>query len=190
MKKIIVALVVLVLALAFGIFYFSNKISAPVAQTDVLGSFANWKTYDGKASFGLTLKYPADWTVTFDENFKDYIDFSPAEGNGFAVLIIKDADKKQTLAQWLKARDKEASEVMGGQYKDKVISSKNVKVGKLSAVQRVEYLDAAGFTLIHTYLKKGGDVYMFTLRIMESGIYTAEEAKIYKKILSTVKFVK
>jgi DNA polymerase III epsilon subunit-like protein len=190
MKKIIILLLV-ILAVIAGIFYFSKNAFAPDAQTDALKSFASWKLYDGKSTMGFTLKYPADWAVTFDENYKDYVDFVPADGNGFAVLVIEATDKKQTLAKWLKARDKENSEVMGGQYKDRVISTKKIKVDKLSAIRRVEYMDAAGFSLIHTYVKKGNSFYMFTLRM--NGLtdkYTAGEEKVYNKILSTVQFAK
>ena len=191
MKKFLIP-AVLILVLAFGGFYFLKDkgfLSSNI-QSDVLKSFADWKTYDGKSTLGLTLKYPAEWTVTVDENYNDYVDFAPAKGNSFAALIIKDVNKKQTLAAWLKARDKELSEEMGGQYKDKVISTKKVKVGKLSAVQRVEYLDAAGFTLIHTYVKKDNNVFMFTLRINSGVKYSSADAKIYSKILSTVQFSK
>ena len=114
----------------------------------------------------------------------------PANGNGFGSSRIKTSDKKQTLAKWMKVRDKENSEAMGGQYKDKIISTKKIKVAKVSAVKRVEYADAAGFNHILTYLKKGNYFYIFGLQIGSSGSYSSKDEKVYDKILSTVQFTK
>ncbi len=187
MKKIALGLFAFIFI--FGVIYVSNQAIPETTKIDVLGSFSSWKLYEGKSDIGFNLKYPTDWTVTFDENFPDYVDFTPSSGNGFAALIIPATNKKQTLSQWLKARDKENNEVMGGQYPVKIVSTKKVRVGKISAIQRVEYMTAAGFKLIHTYAKKGNNFYMFTLTIRDSsGEYTTVDKKIYDKILSTVQF--
>lgn len=187
MKKIVIPLLV-ILAVAFGVFYFSKNAVAPGTEADVLGSFSNWKTYDGKSTIGLTMKYPADWTV--DDSFPDYVSFLPVDGNGFSAYRIRAGSKKQTLTQWLKANDKANSEVMGGQYNDYVISTKKSKVAKLSAIKRVEHADAAGFDFIQTYVKSGNYFYNFALVIRQSDSYDEEDEKVYNKILSTVQFAK
>lgn len=187
MKKIIIPLVIVV-AVVFGAFYFSKNAVAPGTEADVLGSFSNWKTYDGKATVGLTLKYPADWTV--DDSYPDYVSFRSDDGNGFNSYRIKAPNKKQTLSQWLKANDKQNKEAMGGQYNDYVISSKKSKVAKLSAVRRYEHADAAGFDTIQTYVKNGNYFYALALGIGQSGFYTPEDEKVYNKVLSTVQFTK
>lgn len=187
MKKNVIPLVV-VLAVAFGVFYFSKNVVAPGVEVDVLGSFSSWKIHDGKTTIGLTLKYPADWTV--DESYPDYVSFRSDDGNGFNSYRVKASNKKQTLAQWLKAKDKENREAMGGQYNDYVISTKKTKVAKLSAVQRVEHADAAGFDTIQTYVKNSNYFYALALGIGSSGFYTPEDEKVYNKILSTVQFTK
>lgn len=176
---------VIVLAVIFAVFYFSKDAEAPDVGTDVLGAFSNWKTYDGKAKVGLTLKYPADWT--FDDNYPDNVSFMKVDGNAFGAYRVKESSKKQTLVQRF-PKDKSNSEAMGGQYNDYVIRTKKTKVAKLSAVRRYEHADAAGFDMIQTYVKKGSYFYAFPLGIASSGYYTPEDEKIYDKILSTVQF--
>lgn len=185
MKKIVTVLVI-VLAVIIAVFYFSKDAEAPDVGTDVLGAFSNWKTYDGKTKVGFTLKYPADWT--FDDNFPDSVSFMNADGNAFNAYRVKESNRKQTLGQWLRAKDKSNSEAMGGQYNDYVISTKKAKVAKLSAVRRLEHADAAGFDVIQTYVKSGSYFYAFALGIGPSGYYTPEDEKIHDKILSTVRF--
>lgn len=188
MKKVIVVILV-VLAVISGIFYFSKVNFTPDIETDVLGSFKNWKTYDGKSELGLTLKYPDTWTI-YEDDFPDYVSFMEGNDNRLNVYREKAADKKQTLNEWLKFRDKTNKEAMGGQYNDYVISSKKIKVAKLSAVKRYEHADAAGFDTVQVYVKSGNYFYSFALGIGSAGFYTPKEEKVFDKILSTVKFSK
>ncbi|MBI5753530.1 hypothetical protein HZA40_00085 [Candidatus Peregrinibacteria bacterium] len=187
MKKIIIPLVI-ILAVAFGVFYFSKSAAAPNVQTDVLGSFSTWKIYDVKSKVGLTLKYPADWKV--DDAFPNYLSLVAPGGGGFSTYRVKAANKKQTLDQWLKAQDKQKRTAMGGQYNDYVISSKKMKIAKLAAIRRLEHADAAGFDILQTYLKNADYFYSFGLSIGPSGFYTPDDQKVYDKILSTVQFTK
>lgn len=187
MKKVFVAILA-VLAVISGIFYFSKINFTPDIETDVLGSFKNWKTYDGKSEMGLTLKYPGTWTIYDDYDFPDYISFMEGDNNRLNVYREKVANKKQTLNEWLKSRDKTNKEA--SQYNDYVISSKKVKVAKLSAVKRYEHADAAGFDTIQVYVKNGSYFNAFALGIGSAGFYTPEDEKVFDKILSTVKFSK
>lgn len=188
MKKIVILLLIVAAAVA-GVFYFFRGEAVTDVQTDTLKSFSSWKSYDGKSLMGFTLKYPADWIV--DDSYPDTFSIMPADGgSGFGGARFKATDKKQTLTKWLKALDKENSEAMGGQYDDAIVSTKKVKVAKLSAIQRVEYADAAGFYFMRTFVKSGNYFYIFALHIGGSGEYTATDEKVYNKILSTVRFVK
>lgn len=187
MKKIVILLLIVV-AVAAGVFYFFRGEAVTDVQTDALKSFASWKAYDGKSTMGFTLKHPADWIV--DDSSQDFVSFMPVDESGFNSYRVKASNKKQSLTQWLKANDKANSEAMGGQYDDRVISTKKIKVAKLSAVKRVEYADAAGFYFIQTYVKKGNYFYVFALQVGPSGSYNSKDEKIYNKILSTVQFAK
>lgn len=184
-----VGIVVAVLAVVFGVFYFSKMGLSPNVETDVLGASKDWKTYDGKAEVGLTLKYPSTWVI-FEDDFPDYVSFMEGDESRLNIYREEVANKKQTLNQLLASRDKLNKEAMGGQYNDYVISSKKIKVAKLPAVRRYEHADAAGFDTIQAYVKNANYLYSFALGIGQSGFYTPEEEKIYDKILSTVKFSK
>lgn len=185
MKKFIIPSAIIA-TLIIGIFYIFNN-SSKNTQTNVLESFSDWKTYAGN-NVGFNLKYPSDWTV--DDSFPDSVSLMSSSGNAFNAYRTKASSKKQSLTQWLKAKDKESKEVMGGQYNDYVISSKKTKIAKMSAIRRKEHADAAGFDFIQTYAKKDDYFYTFSLGVGASGVYTNEDEKVYDKILSTIKFIK
>lgn len=187
MKKNFLLLVIASAIAIGGGLYVSDKLSSDTS-TDVLGSFKSWKTFESKNT-GISLKYPADWTV--DDSMPDTSSFtSDTSANTFSIFRTKGSSKKQTLSQWLKARDKERAEAMGGQSDVKIISKKNIKVGKQSATRRVENVAAAGIQVIQTYVKNGDYFYFFTLGVSSEGSYTKDEEKVYDKILTTVTFKK
>lgn len=137
----------------------------------------NWKIYTNK-ELSFNLKYPSDWVIDFEIENANIFNLSSANS---VLHLLNYEDKSINAKEYLSKLDRIGS--VG------VKNTKEVMVGGLNALQRLEGPFGSGFYLWSTYFKSGDSFFQITIEPKKGSEVRTEDIDIYNQILSTFNFL-
>jgi len=169
-----------------------NQVSDKKIIATTSNEIAGWKTYRNE-KYGFALKHPLSLKVDLfgksDYNSDIfYIWKGKNQPSDFTARIYIDKNISTDLQQYLKQGDEFSQTAYEGTPSKEILSSKNIVVDNLPAIQRREEWFAAGFEALVTYVKSGSDIYH--IEVIDLGVGSDNKIEIYNKMLSTFKFSK
>ena len=118
-------------------------------------------------TFNYELEVPAKWEeVAHSSNFYYLKQFRAPDGSQFEMLVY---ENQANLNAFLTERDQQSQTAWEGYPSNKVLEENAVTVAGYPAINRLEEMLAAGFTVKSTYLTVGNNTYSFI-------VYPSDEA--------------
>ncbi len=155
----------------------ANSTNQATSTTQAANSpTAGWKTYTN-TTYEFTFQYPQDWQAIPSTSY-------PAPLSENNILYVKTMPGNQTLQEYLDSVD---AQVVEDGPAISVDWSKNITVGGLSAVEREETSNTAGFSAGSTYFERNGTIFVLSISGRDKE-YTPDDVAHYEQILSTFKF--
>jgi hypothetical protein len=163
-----------------------------------------WKTYRSE-KYKYEIKFPSNWQLNRGSLEEDFVEFSDVPTHlrtgevlkkgwiDFAILIIP--TEHTSFQEYLQELDKIREKEYERGPSVEILKEKSIKVSDLEAVQRQEFLIAAGFPAISTYFLKDGLAFHLEMKFAKSGpnftIYEIqpEDSELNDQILSTFRFL-
>lgn len=148
----------------------------------------SWISYVDKF-FNYQINYPNNWTKSDNYENIGKTDQRQVYLNGpiYSVGIGGSREKDLSLIDYLKRIDKISSTAFEGLPSKEIISSTNMVVNNVPAIQRQEKWLSAGFTTYVTYLLKDHNIITIII-IPYLGSDKPIDKQLYDEILQTLKF--